>query len=186
MPGGDPRQRGAALMKTNMERIDHIVEDILFVARSPEPRLTPGLLRPLIEEETGRWELTLANKNITLQQQRASDCPPIPFDRDQIARALSNLIGNSIHALSPGGQIDLTLIQKGDEQVITVADNGPGISPEHLPHIFEPFYTTKSRGAGLGLSVVKQIVDFHQGQIEVWSQSGKGTRFTITLSPDTS
>jgi signal transduction histidine kinase len=98
-----------------------------------------------------------------------------------MGRAFSNLISNCVDVLSPGGELRITLDLADKGQIITLADNGPGISPEHLPQIFEPFFTTKSRGSGLGLSIVKQIIDYHQGNIAVWSEVGVGTRFTITL-----
>jgi signal transduction histidine kinase len=66
-------------------------------------------------------------------------------------------------------------------QIVTVADNGPGILPEHLPQIFEPFFTTKSRGTGLGLYIIKQIIEYHGGNITVLSKIGMGTKFTISL-----
>jgi PAS domain S-box-containing protein len=116
LPEDDARQRGAALMQANMDRIDRIVED-----------------------------------------------------------------GNSIDAVGPGGEISLTLRGEENNQIITISDNGPGISEEHRQKIFEPFFTTKSRGTGLGLAIVKQIIDYHQGEIRVKSELGLGTTFTITL-----
>jgi PAS domain S-box-containing protein len=182
VPPDDPRQRGANLMHTNMDRIDRIVEDILFVARAPQPSLAPALLHPIIEAEVIRWELPLAEKKIKLHLDLDKASPPILLDTHQISRALSNLVGNSVDALSPGGQIHLTLsVDHKQQTIITLADNGPGISPEHLSQVFEPFFTTKSRGTGLGLSIVKQIIEYHQGQIDVWSQKGVGTKFTLTL-----
>jgi signal transduction histidine kinase len=182
----DPRRQGAALMQANIDRIDLIVEEILYLARTPQPTLSPSLLRPLIEDEVARWEeLILAEKEITCHLQLAANLPPILLDPDQMARALSNLIGNSFDALALGGELRLTLDLENGRQVITLADNGPGIASEDLPRIFEPFFTTKTRGAGLGLSIVKQIIDYHQGDITVWSEVGVGTKFTITL-PQTS
>jgi PAS domain S-box-containing protein len=178
----DPRQRGAQLMHANIDRIDRIVEDILFVARAPQPKLIPALLPPIIEAEVARWELTLAEKKISLHLDLDASAPSIMLDIHQMARALSNLIGNSVDILSPGGEIRLQLYSREEDQVtISLADNGPGISPEHLPRVFDPFFTTKTRGTGLGLSIVKQIVEYHQGVIEVWSDMSVGTRFTILL-----
>jgi PAS domain S-box-containing protein len=177
----DPRRQGAALMQANMDRIDRIVEDILFISRAPQPTLTPDLLQLVIEDELNRWELTLAEKDIVCHTQLEPDLPPISLDSDQMGRALSNLIGNSVDAMGPGGELHLTLHRENSNQLITLSDNGPGISPEHESRIFEPFFTTKSRGTGLGLSIVKQIVEYHQGSIDVWSEVGIGTKFTISL-----
>jgi PAS domain S-box-containing protein len=177
----DPRRRGATLMQANMDRIDRIVEDILFISRAPQPTLTPDLLQLVIEDELNRWELTLAEKDIVCHTQFESDLPPVLLDYDQMGRALSNLIGNSVDAMGPGGELHLTLHRENGKQIITLSDNGPGISPEHQSRIFEPFFTTKSRGTGLGLSIVKQIIEYHRGSIGVWSRVGIGTKFTITL-----
>lgn len=178
----DPRRRGAALMQSNMARIDRIIEDILFIARAPEPKLTPESLQMVIENELERWELSLAENNITCHRHLEDDLPDILLDSDQMGRALSNLIGNSIDAMGANGTLNLSLRGENNQQIITLADNGPGISPEHMARIFEPFFTTKSRGTGLGLSIVKQIIEYHQGTIEVRSEVGAGTQFTITLS----
>jgi signal transduction histidine kinase len=98
-----------------------------------------------------------------------------------MGRAISNLIGNSVDVLGPGGAINLTLHSENGQQIITLMDNGPGIPEENQVRIFEPFFTTKSRGTGLGLSIVKQIINYHHGEINVWSNLGVGTKFTITL-----
>jgi len=177
----DPRRRGATLMQANIDRIDRIIDDILYVARAPEPVLSSGLLRTVIKDELARWELSLVDKNIQCQTRLAADLPPILLDPDQLARLFTNLISNSIDALAGEGTIRIELSQHEQAQVVTFADNGPGISSEHVARIFEPFFTTKSRGTGLGLSIIKQIVEYHRGEIEVWSKVGQGTRFAITL-----
>jgi two-component system sensor histidine kinase HydH len=181
LPEDDSRRRGAALMQANMDRIDRIVEDILYVARAPRPNLAPGYLGEILETETGQWELSISEKNIDIKADLAAGLAPILLDADQIGRLLSNLIGNSIDAVGPGGEINLTLRGEDNNQIVTISDNGPGISEEHQQKIFEPFFTTKSRGTGLGLAIVKQIIDYHQGQIWVKSELGVGTTFTITL-----
>ncbi len=177
----DPRQRGATLMQANMNRIDRIIEDILFIARAPQPTLAPDLLQLVIEDELARWELRLAQKNVACHTRLEPNLPPLLLDYDQIGRALSNLIHNSVDALSPGGELRLALRRENNTQIITLTDNGPGIAPEHRARIFEPFFTTKSRGTGLGLAIVKQIIDYHQGRISVSSEMGVGTTFIITL-----
>ncbi|MBV7329974.1 PAS domain S-box protein [Chloroflexi bacterium TSY] len=177
----DSRWHGATLMQANMDRINRIVEDILFIARGPHPNLKSGLLRPIIEAEVARCEWLLAEKKISCRLHLAADLPPLYLDSDQMARALSNLISNSLDALSPGGELTLSLRMENENQIVTLADNGPGIPPEQLPQIFEPFFTTKSRGTGLGLSIVKQIIDVHRGHIDACSEMGIGTKFTITL-----
>gem|GEM_PF-1655961 len=183
VPGDDPRQRGAALMQVNMGRIDRIVEDILYVSRAPRPNLVPGSLYTILQDELTHWEMNVADKNITIDADLEEGLSPILIDADQIGRSLSNLIGNGIDAVGPGGELHLTLHAdaKRQDQIITITDNGPGIPPENQRKIFEPFFTTKSRGTGLGLAIVKQIINYHRGEIIVSSEVGQGTTFTISL-----
>ena len=182
VPETDSRWRGVTLMQTNMDRIDRIVGDILYVARVPQPVLAPALLQTIIQQEVARWELTLAEKKIRCHTQLAKDLPSLLLDPDQMARVFSNLIGNSVDSLNSNGEIRITLNRVNENQIVTVADNGPGILPEDLPKIFEPFFTTKARGTGLGLSIVRQIVERHGGKIDARSEIGVGTQFIITLS----
>jgi PAS domain S-box-containing protein len=177
----DPRWRGAVLMQANIDRINRIVEDILHVARAPQPVLTPGLLQTVIEAEVSRWELLLDTKKITCHMKFAPNLPPLLLDPDQMARVFSNLIGNSVDVLPSGGEISISLTLGDQRQVVIFADNGPGMPPKHLPRIFEPFFTTKSQGTGLGLYIIKQIIAYHRGSITVWSEIGVGTKFTISL-----
>lgn len=181
LPEDDSLQRGASLMQANMDRIDRIVEDILYVARAPRPKLAQGMLYEVLQNELAHWELNVANKNIEIETALETDLPPLFIDADQIGRSLSNLISNALDAVGPGGVINIRLYSENNQQIIIIADNGPGITPEHQLKIFEPFFTTKPRGTGLGLAIVKQIIDYHKGSISVWSEVGAGTKFTITL-----
>jgi PAS domain S-box-containing protein len=181
LPEDDARQRGAVLMQANMDRIDRIVEDILYVSRAPRPKLASESLNEILETELVHWELSVAEKNIKIEADLVAGLSPVNIDADQIGRLLGNLIGNSIDAVGPGGEIKLALRGEDENQIITIADNGPGISPENQFKIFEPFFTTKSRGTGLGLAIVKQIIDYHHGDISVWSEVGVGTTFTIVF-----
>jgi len=113
-----------------------------------------------------------------------SRCPLLNLDRHHIRRALHNLIKNSIEASKPGSEIIIEThkIDIGGRSVkIVIRDHGTGIPPEVLPRIFEPYYTTKPRGMGLGLSIVKRIIEDHFGHIEIQSTLGHGTEVTIYL-----
>lgn len=177
----DPRRRGAALMQSNMERIDRIIDDILYVARAPKPNLTPGPLYSVLDNEVAYWEVNLAERNISFTHTLDNRARPIMLDFDQLGRVFSNLIGNAADAVGAGGQVSVKMSCEDGYQSVTVEDNGPGIPPESQTKIFEPFFTTKSRGTGLGLAIVKQIIENHRGQIFLWSEPGVGTSFTIKL-----
>jgi PAS domain S-box-containing protein len=176
-----PQHRGAMLVQSNIDRIVRVTENILHVARTP--RLSPswGLLSDLIEQEVARWEYKFSQKNTTCQLHLAPDLSPLYFDHEQIGRALSNLISNSLEAMDANGTLTIDLTANDNYQVIVVADTGGGISEEDQVKIFDPFFTTKSDGTGLGLAIVRQIVDGHNGAINVWSETGRGTKISISL-----
>jgi signal transduction histidine kinase len=92
-----------------------------------------------------------------------------------------NLLLNAVQAIDGAGVVRVVIASKKDQALISVSDSGRGISPEHLPFIFRPFYTTKGNGTGLGLSLVRRIVEDHRGRIEVESEVGNGTEFLLTL-----
>jgi signal transduction histidine kinase len=92
-----------------------------------------------------------------------------------------NLLLNALQATEGQGKVAVSVKSRGEFAVIEVADDGPGIAPEHLPNIFRPFYTTKGDGTGLGLSLARRIVEDHHGKIDVTSIVGQGTTFSVQL-----
>jgi len=107
--------------------------------------------------------------------------PEVEHDADQIHQVLLNLLLNAIQAIDGKGFISVEIGEREKEAVVIVTDNGRGISAEHLPNIFRPFYTTKGNGTGLGLSLARRIVEEHHGHVEVSSVVGKGTKFVVFL-----
>ena len=106
------------------------------------------------------------------------------FDPDLLRPAILNLTQNAIQASPPGSEVEIRAASKEDSIEITVSDHGEGIQPQHLENIFNPFFTTKPTGIGLGLAIVSKIVDEHRGRIRVESELGSGTTFAITLPRD--
>jgi len=106
---------------------------------------------------------------------------PVDHDPNQMNQVLLNLLLNAIQAMDKPGAIHVSLDRDKDGAIITVADEGKGIAPEILPNIFRPFFTTKGQGTGLGLSLARRIVEAHGGAINVRSEVGKGTQFTVRL-----
>ncbi|HMM59733.1 MAG TPA: ATP-binding protein, partial [Candidatus Rifleibacterium sp.] len=104
-------------------------------------------------------------------------------DSEKLKQVFLNLIFNGIQAMSNGGQISIRAHKQSESPWVTieVQDTGAGMSPETVARVFEPFFTTRQRGTGLGLAIVKKIIDLHGGKIEVSSEPGKGTCFTIYL-----
>jgi signal transduction histidine kinase len=113
--------------------------------------------------------------------------PRVAVDRARIAQVLRNLLANAITYTSAGGEVVLTAAVRGSDIEVLVTDNGSGIPPEHLPHVFERFYRVdRSRaratgGTGIGLAIVKELIQAHGGRVYVESRVGEGTTVTFTL-----
>ena len=155
-----------------------IVSDLLDYARAREPVTTAVDVPDLIDEVQG---VMPAPSEITVRRADADDVPRARADRDQLRQVLLNLLSNAYEAMPEGGTVSITTSSAGQKVRIAVADTGTGMDDETREQIFEPFFTRKTRGIGLGMSVTKRIVDTHQGTISIESALGMGTTFTIEL-----
>jgi signal transduction histidine kinase len=125
-------------------------------------------------------------ENVEASCEVAKDARKIFVDPDVLQRVLTNLIGNAVQALPKGGKIALKAFREGGEIVITVSDTGVGIPEDVKPRLFTQLFTTKSKGQGFGLAVVKRLIDSLGGTVSFESQVGKGTKFTMQLPNKTS
>ncbi|MDA2933098.1 ATP-binding protein [Acidobacteria bacterium AH-259-D05] len=166
----------------NAARAGKIVSDLLDFARPHPLNRRQHDLNSLLTQTIELMEPRVTTRDLTLRKELAS-VPPVEIDWDRMQQVFVNLINNSIDACQEGGTIRLrTHINSSRSQVeVTVEDNGVGIPPEHLKKVFDPFFTSKQQGTGLGLSVSYSIVRDHGGQISVESRVGQGTRFTVKL-----
>jgi signal transduction histidine kinase len=183
----DPeRKRMLASINSQAFRAHEMIADMMLFARPPRAKAEPfdvaRLVRGLYDE--------LGQQAAAQQTQLVLRAPleplPIVADQTQIAVALRSLCTNALEALVSGGRVDIALDKPspGDESVrITIADNGPGISAEARRHLFDPFYSGREAGRGLGLGLSKcwRIVTMHRGRVEVDSAEGRGSVFTVTL-----
>ncbi len=129
-----------------------------------------------------RQQTELANsRHVPLEVHEHPEPILFTFDPDLLTLALSNLVQNAVQASASGQQVELRAEERQADVVILVSDKGEGIQPEHLENIFNPFFTTKPQGVGLGLAIVSKIIDEHRGHVTVFSEPGRGTRFEITL-----
>ena len=139
----------------------------------------------IVEQSLSLLENKIKLQKVNLQTQLDETLPLVPCDFSQIQQVLMNLIINGTEAMSNGGELNIKTYHKPDNEFveIEVADTGAGIPDEHLSKIFDPFFSTKEagKGVGLGLSIVYGIVNEHKGSIDVKSAEGKGTTFTIKL-----
>ena len=173
-------------------RLGRIVDDFLGAVRPTHPQKAEVQLKRLMENVVDSFRRECEEKRIQLRLTHDADLPPILLDGDQIARALMNIIRNAIEAIEerrtePTGDQPVTdsvaLVCRidGDHALLEITDTGCGIEPENLGKIFEPYFTTKFSGTGLGLVNVYRIMREHEGNVEIESEPGQGTRVRLRL-----
>lgn len=179
----EPIKKGLKTIIAQVERITKVMNQLLAFARRKPPERGPLELRDIVENGLELFQERLEKSRVTVETALDDACAKVLADGDQMSQVFINLVMNAIHAMPDGGTLRVALAQENGMVKLTVADSGHGIPPEALPKIFEPFFTTKEfgQGTGLGLTVVKGIIDEHHGTITVDSEEGKGTRFTIVL-----
>lgn len=164
------------------EHANRIINDILIFSRPTLPIFKWVDVNKIIDEAFSIAQLSGMLKEINVTKNFSPDIPPINADPYQLRRVFENLITNSRQAMLGRGGIWVETKLGGDDSVeIRFTDNGPGISGENLAKIFNPFFTTRAKGTGLGLTIVKGIIEMHQGEIKVETNLGEGTTFVICL-----
>ena len=167
--------------KGEILRLDYIVTQFLQAIRPVPPQLRLASLNDVVQETVDLLRPELENRGLLIEEELARKLPQIPIDPGQFKQALVNLCKNAMHAMTRGGVLTLQTQVNNDFAGVSISDTGAGIPPEVLSRIFEPFYTTKKKGSGLGLMIVRRIVREHGGRIELESRVGRGTTFRIWL-----
>jgi signal transduction histidine kinase len=170
------------MISRNSIRINQLITDLLNSTKFTELVYKKISVNQLLDEtlELARDRIVLSN--ITVVKNYDGSICDIAVDVERIKIAFLNIIVNAIEAMEPGkGVLQLRTTSKEDKCVVTITDNGPGIDAETQSKLFEPYYTTKSKGTGLGLTNTQNIILNHNGHIVLESEKGKGTSFTITL-----
>jgi PAS domain S-box-containing protein len=167
--------------KGEITRLDYIVTQYLQAIRPSAPQLASGSLNDVARETLELLRPEMENRGLTVKEKLARRLPLSPMDQSQIKQVLVNLIKNAMQAMTRGGTLTVQSGSVGDTVWISVGDTGGGIAQDEINHIFEPFYTTKKKGTGLGLMIVQRIVSRHGGRIELESHVGQGTTFRIHL-----
>ncbi len=170
-----------AVAKGEITRLDYIVTQFLQAIRPTPPQLKLTSLNDVMRETFQLLQPELNNRGLAVKEKLARRLPVTPIDPGQIKQALVNLIKNAMQAMTKGGVLTLQTGAGSDGVWVSVADTGGGIPQEQINRIFEPFYTTKTKGSGLGLMIVQRTVRSHGGRIELESRVGKGTTFRIWL-----
>lgn len=165
------------------DRIRDLIKDLQNFNRPTSGIMTPVNLHKTINDILLLSKKEMESSHITIKKLYATDLGEVLAIADQIKQVLLNLLHNALEAMPKGGEITIITKSSGRNAFVSIGDTGSGISPADLDHIFEPFFTTKPavKGTGLGLSVTYGIIKRHGGNIQVQSQQGKGTTFTITL-----
>jgi signal transduction histidine kinase len=168
-------------IKTQMGRVDDLLQDYLSLVRVAAIERTPLDLGDLLQTWAGEWQQLAQSQGVLIKLEGVEHLGTLALHASTFRRALLNLVQNALDAMPPGG----TLIIRGQRTAthvqMQVQDTGSGIAAATLAQIFEPLYTTKPGGTGLGLYIVQEIVTAHGGQITVASVEGQGTTFTVTL-----
>jgi two-component system sensor histidine kinase HydH len=179
----EQKEEYLTVIDNEARHLDEAVHQLLSYPR-PDPTV--------LSDIDIREPLAAIQKQLSLQSNsqgvrislKSTDLPPVKGDRDKLYHAFSNIIINAMQAMPQGGRIDLICSRSSNPDgkvIVEIADNGPGINKDILPKLFQPFFSTKSGGTGLGLVIAKSIIKEHGGNIEIDSAEGKGTKFTITL-----
>ncbi len=177
----DLLQQYLGVVNEEIDRLNKIVVDFLFAVRPMNMEFRQQNINEIIQELTDFVQFELSESHITLDLHLAAELPLINIDERFMKQALLNLIKNAMAAMSGGGTLSITTSVTNDNISIVVRDSGTGIPEENLSKIFEPYFTTKDNGSGLGLTLVFKIIREHQGEISVKSKIDEGSSFTITL-----
>ncbi len=162
------------------ERLNKLVSTLIDASRPRAPVFMKLDIAQLIRNTTALLRTQAEAKNIVLSVE-STEPVMLEVDADQMTQVLMNLLMNAIQILATGGKVNVRLYQEQDMALIEIADDGPGITMENQAKIFEPFFTQRAGGVGLGLAIVRQIVEAHQGEITCSSSQSGGARFTISL-----
>jgi signal transduction histidine kinase len=181
LPASSPARAVVKEVRQEVMQINRIVSDLLECARPKPPETRLSDLHATVEHAVMFARQQALSKSIDVEFHHDPLPLEVEHDSNQVNQVLLNLLLNSIQSIDHRGKITVTVERHSQLAAISVADTGRGIAPEHLPHIFRPFYTTKGNGTGLGLSLARRIVEEHGGRMEVSSTLGHGSAFIVFL-----
>ncbi len=168
-------------MLGEVHRLNSIVEQFLSLARPLDIKPEAFFVQDVLHELATLVQDEAQQSKVQIRVVAPLNLPPLKADREYLRQTLLNLILNGLQAMPEGGTLTLEANNSKGNFLISVTDTGIGIAPENLPRIFDPYFTTKAKGSGLGLSIARRIVEAHGGTITVSSEPGRGCRFQISL-----
>jgi len=170
---------------SEIDRLNELLKSFFSFAKPQKPALVPCRLEELIREVIFLLEGELRERGVEVQMHFPAELPQLMLDTGQIKQVLFNLVINAMQAMAHGGILRIGISSNSEvrppEVILSIADTGKGINPEHRGRIFDPFFTTKAKGLGLGLSISHRIVQAHGGRMSFQSEVGKGTTFHVHL-----
>lgn len=167
------------IIEGELVRLNKVLTGFLDFANPSKSAWIRFKLNPIIQSLMDLMSLEFEQKKIQIELDLASDLPAMTGNPDQIKQALVNLVLNSFQSFTQGGKIGVRTWATEQDIRVKISDNGAGIKPENLAQVFEPRFTTKSSGSGLGLTVVRKIMQEHRGEISLESSLESGTHFTL-------
>jgi signal transduction histidine kinase len=174
-------QESIEVARSEVNRLDSIVTQFLKAVRPSRPQLRPESVNTIVEEAVRFFTPELQDREIAVEQELRSDLPLLQLDRDQMKQAFYNVIKNSLEAMHRHGTLRIRTDLADTHVIVQFDDSGGGMSVENLSRVFEPYFTTKPSGSGLGLLIVRRIVREHGGELSIESSEGKGLTLTIRL-----
>ena len=178
----DPKlQEYIDIILKESKKLENLVERVREFAQILSPVLKSGDIEPILWQVVKKFEPRAKKMGIDLVTHIDDHLLPIKIDTSQLFAALSSIIENALEAMSHGGVLTVEAEGDKDNILIRILDTGPGIAEEHLGSVYDPFFTSKTRGAGLGLTIVHQIIRNHYGEINIRSRKGEGTIVSIRL-----
>ena len=174
-------QQSIDVARSEVDRLDSIVTQFLRAIRPSRPQLRPENVNTIVEEAVRFFMPEIQDRDIVVEQELRSDLPLLQLDRDQMKQAFYNVIKNSLEAMQRHGTLRIGTDLDDTHVLIRFVDTGSGMSAANLSRVFEPYFTTKPAGTGLGLLIVRRIVREHGGELSIESSQGKGLTLTIRL-----
>ncbi|MGD9301108.1 MAG: ATP-binding protein, partial [Desulfobacterales bacterium] len=180
---GGPLEEGLNIIIKETQRCKTIIQGLLEFARDRKPQKVPADINAIMKNALGIVDNEFRLRHVDLERELAEDMVKTLLDENQIEQVFINLLLNAIHAVEENGRVIVKSAVDSEQKMVRVeiSDNGCGIATDDIKKIFEPFYSTKTKGTGLGLAVSYGIVKNHRGDIRVYSIPGKITRFTVEL-----
>jgi PAS domain S-box-containing protein len=180
-PDGSSVRGYLDVLRSELQRLHRIVENFLRFAKPAVPEVKPVDIVSLVERVLGLVGFEAANDGVRIETHLDPELPSLLGDEGQLSQVFLNVIMNALQAMPDGGSITVTTRSDGDWAEVAVKDTGPGIADAVLPHVFDPYFTTRPSGIGLGLAIAHRIVQGHQGSLDVESHVGSGTTMIIRL-----